>query len=231
MRVSSYAKVKGKTFVLIIVFAIMCLRSQALDSLSIKEYNTVLQNLKVKRALINSDSATSNQIEEASQALCKSLQDSIFPAWYETKWDFNGISNIPQEGFIACGYFVSTTLKHAGFNLNRYRLAQQAAEVIIKEICGHNYVTKYDDGDMLITSLSKKPDGLYVLGLDYHVGFVVVEKGKVFFVHSDYVNGKVIRQLAEESEAYAGSTYFVLGQISNNKKLLNAWIKNSRVYG
>ena len=42
------------------------------------------------------------------------MTDSVFPHWMGTKWDFNGVSNVPGKGMIACGYFVSTTLKHVG---------------------------------------------------------------------------------------------------------------------
>jgi hypothetical protein len=31
---------------------------------------------------------------------------NIVPSWIGTAWDFNGISQTPQKGSIACGYFV-----------------------------------------------------------------------------------------------------------------------------
>ena len=43
--------------------------------------------------------------------------DEIFSAWIGTRWDFDGTSQTPREGRIACGYFVSTVLRDAGFDV------------------------------------------------------------------------------------------------------------------
>ena len=87
-------------------------------------YSTKLVTAKNNLRAAQSDSVMSS-------VLFNSMIDSIFPAWMGTNWDFNGTSNVPKQGEIACGYFVSTTLKHVGFNLNRYKLAQQAASVVL----------------------------------------------------------------------------------------------------
>jgi hypothetical protein len=49
-------------------------------------------------------------------------------------WDYNGYTNTPKNGVIACGYFVSTTLKHFGFNLNRYDVAKKYSSSIVKTL-------------------------------------------------------------------------------------------------
>ncbi|WMJ72126.1 hypothetical protein RCC89_02925 [Cytophagaceae bacterium ABcell3] len=38
------------------------------------------------------------------------LVNKLIPYWYGTKWDFEGHTDVPGKGEIACGYFVSTTL-------------------------------------------------------------------------------------------------------------------------
>jgi hypothetical protein len=201
------------------------------SSNAVVRYNGVLRQIKQSRELIKSSSPATVRTQKASRLLLKNLSDSVFPAWYGTKWDFNGITNVPQQGLIACGYFVSTTLKHVGFNLNRYKMAQQAASVIINETCGRSFVKKYNNSDTLLNVLRKKPDGLYVLGLDYHVGFLLVQKGKVYFVHSDFANGKVVRELATVSIAFNATVLYVVGQLTNNKVLMNKWLKGTRIYG
>jgi hypothetical protein len=198
---------------------------------TVVRYNRIIHQIKQRRELIKSKKSAVVRVQQASQLLYKNLSDSVFPAWYGTKWDFNGITNVPKEGLIACGYFVSTTLKHVGFNLNRYKMAQQAASVIINKTCGKSYVKTYRNSDTLIKRLSKKPDGLYVLGLDYHVGFLLVEKGNVFFVHADFINGKVVREPASTSEAFNSSGLYVLGQLTRNPPLMKKWLKGVRVYG
>ena len=92
-------------------------------------YQAKLDSSIKKLKNLNSDSMV-------SESFYYVMTDSVFPDWMGTKWDFNGVSNVPGKGMIACGYFVSTTLKHIGFNLNRYKLAQQAAYTVIDVLCG-----------------------------------------------------------------------------------------------
>ena len=74
------------------------------------KYNRILNGIKQQRKLIKSNKIAASRTKQASQLLFSNLADSVFPAWYGTKWDFNGHTNVPKEGLIACGYFVSTTL-------------------------------------------------------------------------------------------------------------------------
>ena len=55
---------------------------------------------------------------EAQQYLLDSCCD-FFKAWYFTPWTFNGYSETPKEGSIACGYFVTTTLSDMRFKVPR----------------------------------------------------------------------------------------------------------------
>jgi hypothetical protein len=187
------------------------------------DYQEVLRNLKSQKA-----SSINNEV--SSQLLFKTLVDSIFPAWYGTPWDFNGISNTPGKGEIACGYFVSTTLKHAGFNLNRYKLAQQASEIITKSVCGAEKTRYFHDIDDIINLLSLQNQGLYIVGLDYHVGFIVIENGGLYFVHSDFINNKVVREPLRTSEAFSSSQGFVLGEITHNQSLMKKWKSGTVIY-
>lgn len=155
------------------------------------------------------------------------MADSIFPFWYGTEWDFNGTTNTPGSGYIACGYFVSTTLKHSGIELNRYKLAQKAASDIVQETCLSSSAKWHNTLDALETHLEEQGEGLYVLGLDYHVGFVLREKCKNYFIHSDYFNGKVTREALEGSTAALSSDRFYVGSLSKNERMMNRWLAGS----
>ena len=65
-----------------------------------------------------------------------SVLEQALPAmmrcWLGTPWDFNGTAKGPGAGKIACGYFVATVLKDAGFQVDRYQLAQQPSENILR---------------------------------------------------------------------------------------------------
>jgi hypothetical protein len=188
-------------------------------------YTQVLYHIKTQQS-----EWTRNDSAEISEVLFTTLVDSIFPEWYGTVWDFNGISNTPGKGEIACGYFVSTTLKHCGFNLNRYKLAQQASAVITQEVCGIDQTVKCIGMDKALTYLSAFEKGLFIVGLDYHVGFIVIENSEVFFVHSDYINGMVVREKLAVSEAFQSSQVFVIGKVLPNSMVINKWLSETKVY-
>lgn len=195
-----------------------------------RTYHQILENLNQKRGAMQQQKIDMHNLAECSVVLEKALTDSIFPAWYNTKWDFNGTSNIPGEGEIACGYFVSTTLKHAGFHVNRYKLAQQASSIIVSQVCGSTYMKKVVTLERVKKYMQALPEGLYIVGLDYHVGFIQIKDHKAYFIHSDYINNKVTRELALESLAFQSSNVFVLGQVSNNAPLLKKWLSNTKIY-
>jgi len=92
--------------------------SSALTASQIQEkqdnYHSGLKKLEIYRQnqfrlYQQASSAEKSRIIEGSlQELERYLVEEIFPAWSGTPWDFNGISQTPGEGEIACGYFVSS---------------------------------------------------------------------------------------------------------------------------
>lgn len=74
------------------------------------------------------------------------LVDRIIPHWYGTPWSFGGHTAVPNKGEIACGYFISTTLRDMGIKLNRYRLAQKSPIDEAKVIsCGSEIISVVQD--------------------------------------------------------------------------------------
>lgn len=165
-----------------------------------------------------------------SDIFYESMTDSIFPDWFGTKWDFNGYSNSPGKGMIACGYFVSTTLKHIGFNLNRYKLAQQSASSVIDILCGSNQMRSVLEADIINKIKSRGNNRLYVVGLDYHVGFLASENDSVYFIHSDYLQGKVVCEKASESISFSSTNAYVYGELTYNNSLFTKWKNGTKIY-
>jgi len=63
-----------------------------------------------------------------------------------------------------------------------------------------------------------------VLGLDYHVGFVVREGEEMYFVHSDYIDRSgVKRGKLNEYRAIRASKSYVIGSLTANESLLKKW--------
>lgn len=157
------------------------------------------------------------------------LKDSIFEYWYDTPWDFNGTTQRPRQGQIACGYFVTTTLKHLGLDIDRAYLAQQASAKIIEEVCDQPSVK-------IFTNLSYKKMKVYVqnynghifiAGLDNHVGFIVKEKDEMYFVHASGISPyKVIKEKCDEAGLLVHSKYHMVGHINFSR-----WAKSLKKQG
>lgn len=187
-------------------------------------YDTIVRRLKTSRTRLAAD----RDIDAASTLVTTYLVDSIFPSWYGRPWDFNGHTNRPDTGEVACGYFVSTTLKHAGFNLNRYKFAQQASSIGTKSLDPDGYSVLWNKSVHELENWFENQDpGLWTVGLSYHVGFLYWDGAELWFIHSNYMDPvAVVREKASESEALANTTVFYLGNISHNEGLVAKWLDN-----
>ncbi len=167
-------------------------------------------------------------LDVASLYFTKSLLNDIIPHWYGTEWDFNGYSNIPNQGTIACGYFVSTTLKHMGLNLNRYKMAQQASSLEVKSIAinANNIVVSKNDN--ISDTLKRLKEGVYIVGLDNHVGYLYLYNSKTYFIHSNYIDDRVMIELTDHSPAFMSETYYMIN-ITHNTLLVKKWLKNEKI--
>lgn len=190
--------------------------------------SNVLKNRITYSNLYTTSIEKKKVIEKAQLEIKTILIDQIIPNWYGTKWSFEGHTEIPKSGNIACGYFVSTTLRDAGFKLNRYKLAQlyplEEAKIMS---CGETITTIKNSS---LTELKKHfltlKDGIYFIGLDFHVGYILKEQQNVYIIHSNYINKQgVVKENIEKSKAASSSTYYIV-PISNNQKLIKKWILN-----
>ncbi len=163
----------------------------------------------------------------------KTIVNELIPHWYGTHWDFNGYTSRPGQGDIACSYFIFTVLRDAGFNINRYRFSQAHGLNSVKAFCkgdsililNSDYVTEMSDS---IQSLIK--DGLYLVALSNHVGFLYKKAGNLFFIHSNYLYPhEVMIELASKSEAFRSTSIYVIGSVTNNKSLMMKWINGTEL--
>lgn len=169
-------------------------------------------------------------INSARQFVLNTIIDSLFPFWYGTQWDFNGQTREPGVGAIACGYFVTEILSDAGFNIPRVYWAQQASEVIIKIMSRD--IVRFSNRPIqeVVSKIKSKEDGLYVVGLDSHVGFIYKRGDKIQFVHANYYYPSigVMSEEPDSGNPLRDSKYRVLGKILDDKMIL-CWIKGERI--
>lgn len=173
---------------------------------------------------VTTESLKNACLDSASRYLQMTLVENIFHYWYGTAWDFNGISDKPQHGKIACGYFVSTILKHCGIELNRYKVAQQYSLSIVNTLCSD--VKKYSDLNAVLKYIESQPDNLYVVGLDNHVGFISMQNDSITFIHSSFVGPACVEsEQTETSAVLASSKLYVFGNATANKNLVLRWLQ------
>ncbi len=182
-----------------------------------------------QRAYRSADLKAKQRIVERSREwVFHSLTEAIFPAWYGTRWAYDGTTETPRMGRIACGYFVATTLRDAGFLLPRTTLAQQPAETIIRNLTGPEQIKRFRSQPLrtLRAEMERMGRGVYVIGLDTHVGFIVHDGQETRFVHSSSHPKKpeVVSEPLDENCSVAFSEYRVLGKILDDA-MIEKWIE------
>lgn len=194
----------------------------------LNNYQNLKQQIKKEQKSLKkrSDINQAKKIELAQAYMSEMLVDSIFIYWLGTKWDFNGYTEKPREGEVACGYFVSTTLRDLGIRLNRYKIAQKAASEIVSSLCDQQSITRLSSLDKLKEFLENvEEQEILIVGLDYHVGFLFKKDNKSYFAHSNYINRKGVEiELIENSTALKNTQVYVVGNFTKNKKVVGNWL-------
>ncbi len=171
----------------------------------------------------------------------QSMLEKIFPPWMGTPWHMgeDDDASMPhQKGKrVSCSMFVTAVLQNAGLKLDdRKRWADSRALYIQRSLAPepknlHRYfsITPKE----LARKLGRLKPGLYLIGLNCHVGFVVIGKDDVRFVHSNYVDpaeGVVDEPLAE-SQAVKNSQpvgYWVT-PLFQDDRLIEFWLEGRPV--
>ena len=185
------------------------------------------KDLAKRLAAAGTEKERKSVLEEAHRAFASGICGRLAPWWKGTPWDFNGITQIPGQGKIACGYYVSTLLKHAGLNVERVRLAQQASLHIIQSLIGNDERVKGHGVPLpvFVDRIRARGQGLYIVGLDNHTGFIWNDGAEVWFLHSTVAGPCcVVKERAEVSAVLGTSKFRVAGYLSGNDALMKAWL-------
>lgn len=155
------------------------------------------------------------------------VTDSIAPSWMGTDWGFYGTTQIPRQGNIACGYFVTTVLQDAGLPIARTRLAQCASEEMIRTLVQPSLIQRYSNVPVedFANNIKQQGFGLYIIGLDTHTGFIYNDGKDVYFIHASYTGAKkVTKEKALDSWILKSSKYRITGKISGDTRALDKWM-------
>lgn len=171
----------------------------------------------------------------AREALTTFLADSVFPAWMGTRWAMGKRANATrphQPGrAVSCSTFVAAALGDGGVRLaKRSAFGQAAAIDIQRSLIGdeetvHRFVGISSDD--LAAEMVALGDGIYLIGLRKHVGFVHVGQGRATLVHAGASgSGTVQREpLADAlSVRVSHPSGFWVTSLTGSKYLLESWL-------
>jgi len=203
----------------------------------VRPYTEVVDDLEVRRKELGREWMNATRPGEkepvlvsARAALHSGIVEHLIPPWYGTEWAFYGTSQTPGKGEIACGYFVSTVLRDAGLRVERVRLAQQASANIARTFAGAR-TKRFGHAPRLriVEYVQEQGPGLYVVGLDYHVGLLAYDgQGPVRMCHSSVLfPGSVLCEDAAKSEAMLSEVH-VVGEVLTDS-VVEAWIEGKAI--
>lgn len=216
-----------KLAVLFSLFLVFQLRAQ--DYLALKQKIENLHEKLSKEYELGDAFGKDSLLKNTQNLLFDILHSEIFPAWYGTKWDYNGTSEIPKEGKIACGYFVTTTLRDLGFDFNRYQLAQLPSESMILKLTSKVKRFSNTENEEVWNYFTQFSTGIFIVGLDSHAGFILKTKDSIKFIHSvlyQDIDGVSAQDLKSEN-LFNLSSYKIIGEILTDEMLIK-WLKNEK---
>ena len=178
-------------------------------------------------------------LARARDVAFRAIVDDLAPLWIGMPWGLgrNSTATRPyqRDMVVGCSYFVTAIAQGAGLRLDdRFRFAQAPALHIQRAFArGRGAVHRYLSipAERLEREIAALGDGLYLIGLDVHVGFVVVDRGAVRLLHASYTGARQVSdELLREAlaidrsreEGYFVSPVFV--RSPDNDALVERWL-------
>jgi len=171
-------------------------------------------------------------VENDARILLEHTLPAMMHCWLGTPWDFNGTAKGPGQGKIACGYFVATVLKDAGFQLDRYQLARQPSGNILQSFLPRDscVLTVGKEYSAFASDMQTRDPGVYVVGLDTHVAFLVVTTEGFRFIHSSGSSPWcVVDESREQAAVLQRSNWRMFGNLTADTAVLRRWLRAEKI--
>ena len=187
-------------------------------------YNEFKKNVTSHKSLL-----INHPTKDIRNYLFKLIDEDIYNYWAGTPWDFYGTTQQPKTGNIACGYFVTNTLTDLGFKIDRVGLAEVRSGDMIKKLCVR--IESFNRLSKLNSYLAKQPiNSVFIIGLDFHTGYVVKTATDCYFFHSNYIKKEgVVKEKIDASQALSTNKFFMIDSLTANENLLRKWIAGKPV--
>jgi hypothetical protein len=158
--------------------------------------------------------------------------DRLFSAWLGTRWGLGmPQSTRPRQGKINCGLFTAVILRDAGFNLDIWKLNRQDTYHGIRSLApprSIRYLKSLPTARFLAT-VRKLGPGLFLIGLDFHIGFLRQDERGLRFIHASYVTHRVMDEPAAQAIPILSSKRRVMVGKILQPEMLRAWLSGRRI--
>jgi len=204
------------------------------DSLKTKSYEELLKEIEESRKLfsikyIHADTQAKKAcLDEVKKFWINAISNELYSEWKNTPWNFNGTTTKPRQRNIACGFFVVTLLQHMGLKVNRTKLSVCASSQMMKSLVPQQQIknNSYLSYRNFNEQLKEYGCGVYIIGLDFHTGFIVNDGKENWFIHSNYVGRTgVTKETVLNSEALKSSKTRWVVSLTDDKDFLQRWLK------
>ena len=151
--------------------------------------------------------------------------------WIGTRWAMGAPqTSTPGVGKINCGTFVGTVLRDVGFQVDVRKLQRQPSLWIIRTFTEEKAIQRWSDAPMerFLEDVAALGPGLFIIGLDFHVGFLLQTEDDLRFIHASYETGAVIDEPARSATPITSSRYRVVGKILHRGTVEN-WLEGRRI--
>jgi hypothetical protein len=184
-------------------------------------YAEVVAALEAERLSLGARAAPR---EEAREVLADAIGARLLPYWLGTGWDFYGTTSVPGDGDIACGHFVGTLLRDAGFRVDRLAVGRLPSESILGLFATVAERRRFRGREpaQIVVALDDWPDGLYGAGFDFHAGLLRKSGGVLEFCHASPFADEVVCEDPLTSPAFP-SRYTVVAPLLTDRAV-DAWL-------
>jgi hypothetical protein len=120
-------------------------------------------------------------------------------------------------------------LRDMGLKVNRRKLSVCASSQMMKSLVPKQQLKNlsrlsYPDFNKKLSEYGK---GVYIIGLDFHTGFIVNDGKENWFIHSNYINRKgVTKEAVISSTALQSSKTRWMVSLTKDKYFLQKWLSD-----
>ena len=175
-------------------------------------------------------SPSPQQRKEIETDLISSIEE-LTNYWLGTRWALGAPqTTTPQEGKVNCGTFVGRVLYDAGFRVHVKKLQRQPSQLIIKSFVGAARTRKFHNASMerFLSSVREMGPGLFIIGLDFHVGLLLQTSDDLRFIHASFETETVVNEDAATAMPITTSAYKVVGKIITPGNI-QSWLRGNTI--